>query len=96
MCGCCLGLPSQLWATSCATPWPPSSLSPSYDRLLADFELGDRDDFAVTMLAKLVIEIVRTGERKSRTDTAGGARSASKERRLATPPTTSGPTSRRR
>ena len=35
----------------------------AFARLLADFELGDRDDFAVTMLAKLVIEIVRTGER---------------------------------
>ena len=35
----------------------------AFDRLLADFELRDRDDFAVTMLAKLVIEIVCTGER---------------------------------
>jgi hypothetical protein len=33
------------------------------DRLLADFKLVDRDDALVTMLAKLVIEIVRTGER---------------------------------
>jgi hypothetical protein len=33
----------------------------AFDRLLADFKLVDRDDAAV-MLAKLVIEIVRTGE----------------------------------
>jgi hypothetical protein len=35
----------------------------AFDRLLADFKLVDRDDPAVTMLARLVIEIVRTGER---------------------------------
>ena len=35
----------------------------AFDRLLADFKLVDRDDPIVTMLAKLVIELVRTGER---------------------------------
>ena len=38
-------------------------MATAFDRLLADFKLVDRDDPAVTMLAKLVIEIVRTGER---------------------------------
>jgi hypothetical protein len=38
-------------------------MTATFDRLLGDFELVDRDDPAVTMLAKLVIEIVRTGER---------------------------------
>jgi hypothetical protein len=37
-------------------------MATAFDRLLADFKLVDRDDPAVTMLAKLVIEIVRTGE----------------------------------
>jgi hypothetical protein len=35
----------------------------AFDRLLADFKLVDRDDPLVTMLARLVIELVRTGER---------------------------------
>jgi hypothetical protein len=38
-------------------------MTATFDRLLGDFKLVDRDDPAVTMLAKLVIEIVRTGER---------------------------------
>ena len=38
-------------------------MATAFDRLLADFKLVDRDDPAVTMLARLVIEIVRTGER---------------------------------
>ena len=38
-------------------------MATAFDRLLADFKLVDRDDPAVKMLAKLVIEIVRTGER---------------------------------
>jgi hypothetical protein len=38
-------------------------MATAFDRLLADFKLVDRDDPLVTMLAKLVIEIVRTGER---------------------------------
>ena len=35
----------------------------AFDWLRADFKLVDRDDPLVTMLARLVIEIVRTGER---------------------------------
>ena len=38
-------------------------MATAFDRLLPDLKLVDRDDPAVTMLAKLVIEIVRTGER---------------------------------
>ena len=38
-------------------------MATAFDRLLADFKLVNRDDPAVTMLARLVIEIVRTGER---------------------------------
>jgi hypothetical protein len=38
-------------------------MATAFDRLLADFKLADRDDPLVTMLARLVIEIVRTGER---------------------------------
>jgi hypothetical protein len=38
-------------------------MATAFDRLLVDLKLVDRDDPAVTMLAKLVIEIVRTGER---------------------------------
>jgi hypothetical protein len=38
-------------------------MATAFDRLLADFKLVDRDDPIVTMLAKLVIELVRTGER---------------------------------
>jgi hypothetical protein len=38
-------------------------MATAFDRLLADFKLIDRNDPVVTMLAKLVIEIVRNGER---------------------------------
>jgi hypothetical protein len=38
-------------------------MATAFDRLLADFKLVDRNDPIVTMLAKLVIEMVRTGER---------------------------------
>jgi hypothetical protein len=38
-------------------------MTTAFDRLLADFKLTNRDDPVVTMLAKLVIEIVRNGER---------------------------------
>jgi hypothetical protein len=38
-------------------------MATAFDRLLVDLKLVDRDDPAVTMLAKLVIEIVGTGER---------------------------------
>jgi hypothetical protein len=38
-------------------------MATAFDRLLADFKLVNREDPIVTMLAKLVIEIVRTGER---------------------------------
>ena len=38
-------------------------MATAFDRLLADFKLVNRDDPIVTMLAKLVIEIVRNGER---------------------------------
>jgi hypothetical protein len=38
-------------------------MATAFDRLLADFKLVDRDDPLVTMLARLVIEIVRTDER---------------------------------
>ena len=38
-------------------------MATAFDRLLADLKLVDRNDPIVTMLAKLVIEIVRNGER---------------------------------
>ena len=38
-------------------------MTTAFDGLLADFKLAQRDDPVVTMLAKLVIEIVRNGER---------------------------------
>jgi len=38
-------------------------MATAFERLLADLKLVDRNDPAVTMLAKLVIELVRTGER---------------------------------
>ena len=38
-------------------------MATAFDRLLADLKLVNRDDPIVTMLAKLVIEIVRNGER---------------------------------
>lgn len=38
-------------------------MTTAFDGLLADFKLAKRDDPVVTMLAKLVIEIVRNGER---------------------------------
>jgi hypothetical protein len=38
-------------------------MTTAFERLLADFNLVDRNDPAVMMLAKLVIEIVRSGER---------------------------------
>jgi hypothetical protein len=38
-------------------------MTTAFDRLLADLKLTNRDDPLVTMLAKLVIEIVRNGER---------------------------------
>jgi hypothetical protein len=38
-------------------------MTTAFDRLLADVKLVDRNDPVVTMLAKLVIEIVRNGER---------------------------------
>jgi hypothetical protein len=38
-------------------------MTTAFDRLLTDFKLVDRDDPVVTMLAKLVIEVVRNGER---------------------------------
>jgi hypothetical protein len=38
-------------------------MATAFERLLADFKLAERDGPLVTMLAKLVIEIVRTGER---------------------------------
>jgi len=38
-------------------------MATAFDGLLADYKLVDRNDPIVTMLAKLVIEIVRNGER---------------------------------
>jgi hypothetical protein len=38
-------------------------MATAFDRLLTDYKLVDRNDPVVTMLAKLVIEIVRNGER---------------------------------
>jgi hypothetical protein len=38
-------------------------MTTAFDRLPADFKLINRDDSVVTMLAKLVIEIVGNGER---------------------------------
>jgi hypothetical protein len=38
-------------------------MTKAFDLLLADFKLVDRKDPVVTMLAKLVIELVRSGER---------------------------------
>lgn len=45
------------------TPEDIAVMTTAFDRLLADFKLTNRDDPVVTMLAKLVIEIVRNGER---------------------------------
>src|ERR1700745_3686574 len=42
---------------------PVAVMATSFVRLLADYKLVDRNDPIVTMLAKLVIEIVRNGER---------------------------------
>lgn len=38
-------------------------MATAFDRVLADLKLVDRDDPIVKMLAKLVIELVRNGER---------------------------------
>ena len=38
-------------------------MATAFDRLLGDFKLVERTDPVVTMLAKLVIEVVRKGER---------------------------------
>jgi hypothetical protein len=38
-------------------------MATAFDRLVADLKLVKRDDPVVTMLAKLVIELVRNGER---------------------------------
>jgi len=38
-------------------------MATAFDRLSADFKLAGRDDPLVTMLAKLIIELVRSGER---------------------------------
>jgi hypothetical protein len=38
-------------------------MATAFDRLLADLKLVDRNDPVVRMLAKLVIELVRNGER---------------------------------
>jgi hypothetical protein len=51
-------------------------MATAFDRLLADYKLVDRNDPIVTMLAKLVIEMVRTGERDPERIRQGGARSA--------------------
>ena len=37
-------------------------MTTAFDRLLLDYKLVSRDDPLVTMLAKLVIELVRNGE----------------------------------
>ncbi len=61
-------------------------MATAFDRLLADFKLVDRNDPIVTMLAKLVIELVRNGERDPERIPAEGTRCTSvsatnKERR---------------
>lgn len=38
-------------------------MATAFDRVLADLKLVDRNDPIVRMLAKLVIELVRNGER---------------------------------
>ena len=38
-------------------------MTTAFDQLLLDYKLVSRDDPLVTMLAKLVIELVRNGER---------------------------------
>jgi hypothetical protein len=38
-------------------------MATAFDRLLADLKLIERNDPVVTMVAKLVIELVRNGER---------------------------------
>jgi hypothetical protein len=38
-------------------------MATAFEKLLLDLKLADRDDPAVTMVAKLVIELVRNGER---------------------------------
>jgi hypothetical protein len=40
-----------------------AAITAAFKQLLLDFELVDRDDAVVTMLAKLVIELARNGER---------------------------------
>jgi hypothetical protein len=38
-------------------------MTTAFEQLLLDFKLVDRDDAVVAMLAKLVVELVRNGER---------------------------------
>jgi hypothetical protein len=40
-----------------------AAITAAFKQLLLDFKLVDRDDAVVTMLAKLVIELARNGER---------------------------------
>jgi hypothetical protein len=40
-----------------------AAITAAFKQLLLDFKLVDRDDPVVTMLAKLVIELARNGER---------------------------------
>jgi hypothetical protein len=40
-----------------------AAITAAFKQLLLDFKLVDRDDAVVTMLAKLVIELARKGER---------------------------------
>jgi hypothetical protein len=40
-----------------------AAITAAFKQLLLDFKLVDRDDAVVTMLAKLIIELARNGER---------------------------------
>jgi hypothetical protein len=49
--GCCFG-PAEI-----------AAMTTAFEQLLLDFKLVDRDDAVVTMMAKLVVELARNGER---------------------------------
>ena len=53
-----------------------AAITAAFKQLLLDFKLVDRDDAVVTMVAKLVIELARNGERDPRTPKGGGSEGA--------------------
>jgi hypothetical protein len=44
-------------------PTEVAAMTTAFEQLLLDFKLADRDDAVVAMLAKLVVELARNGER---------------------------------